>query len=535
MMAGCWSRVVAVGIVIGTLMAAAFGAAEPNAPSQEKRASWEGLDLIKTTLAGTTVYYEKALEPNLPVFERELTRFNAEREKVAGVLAKSSQIVADINRMLGASDVNAVRQEKILTDMGGLVVKTKLTFHLVRTSTVKAYLRSGGQLPDFSYDAPNDVLQYQPGIHAEPGQEPPKDYDLFVPGEPNAGVTGRLFGMFTGRAGVILGIHMATDLALMQRTSTVGPHWRWFTDGFDNAITERMIDKYMGPEAAMEFEAVHDPRQYRELERQLNLRYWLVVSCCPYGNEMPVESESRIFKARSAYALLEAKRLIDANGIDCVRRMLDMIEAKRSHSRSDLVAVIKEVTGRDMEPRLDRYQTFKDEDEGVAVYTKAFDAAAKSTDYERMFVNVMRMIELQGDHPSISHLANFTLAAVILSKMGHEQAADRAIQTGVSLYSENNIPGGRKVAMQAFATYALQTSHPQKAQKAADELLQTDPNNLPALAVKMVLTAHEGHMGEARGLAQQIQRLAKPDSDFYRNAGKILAIDSNQTGSRKEP
>jgi hypothetical protein len=524
-----WSRIVAAGILAGLLAAMVSGATEPNALSREKRSGWDGLGLIKSTVDGTTIYYEEALEPNLPIFEREITALLAEREKVAAVLARSSEIVADINRVLGASDANAVKEEKLLTDMGGLVITPKLSFHLVSTPTVEAYLREGGQLPDFSYDAQTDTMQYEPRIHVEPGQEPPENYDLFISGEPGGAFVKQLFGMFSGRSAMSVGVHMATEAALMQRARTGGAHWRWFIDGFASAITERMIDKYIGPETAMEFEAAHSPYKFRELENQINLRYWLVRSCCPYKeDEIPVESESRILHARSAYAMFEAKRLIDSNGIDRIRRMLDVITARSLQSRSDLVAAIKEVTGQDMEPRLDRYQAFKDEEEGIKTYTEAFDAAAKSTDYEKMFVNLMRVIELQSAHPSLSHLRDFTTLAVILWKMGHEEAADRAMQNGVQLYSQEHIPGGRKVAMEAFATYALATNRPRKAEKTAGELLQTDPNDVPALAVKMVLSKDDGRIVEAKEFARQIQRFAKPRSDFYRNASKVLAIDPNQ-------
>jgi len=42
---------------------------------------WQQLGLAKTTIAGTTVLYDKSLEPNLPVFETHYKKFLAERQQ----------------------------------------------------------------------------------------------------------------------------------------------------------------------------------------------------------------------------------------------------------------------------------------------------------------------------------------------------------------------------------------------------------------------------------------------------------------------
>jgi len=59
------------------LAAGGIAGEAPWGPAPAARKGGEQLNLSATTLAGMKVYYEKALEPHLPAFERELVRFAA--------------------------------------------------------------------------------------------------------------------------------------------------------------------------------------------------------------------------------------------------------------------------------------------------------------------------------------------------------------------------------------------------------------------------------------------------------------------------
>ena len=75
-----------------------------------------------------------------------------------------------------------------------------------------------------------------------------------------------------------------------------------------NAITFRLLQKRLGTEAAQQFAAGHDVALYGDLEKHINLYYWMALGCCI---EPPLETEKRLNFARYAYATLEADRLIE--------------------------------------------------------------------------------------------------------------------------------------------------------------------------------------------------------------------------------
>ena len=114
-------------------------AADPNA--------WEQLNLNSTGIAGAIVYYEKSLEPKLPIFEREYKKFLAKKESGKTINTKKKQIFADINQILGISEPESEMQDKLWTGFLGLFSIEKTTFYVVKQGTTKDFLRAGGQLP----------------------------------------------------------------------------------------------------------------------------------------------------------------------------------------------------------------------------------------------------------------------------------------------------------------------------------------------------------------------------------------------------
>ncbi len=505
----------------------------------EATRGWEQLNLKETTIAGTKVRYERALEPNLPVFERELAKFVTDRGKLATFLARRQEIIADINRILGVTDANVEEQSRDLAKFVGLFSQTTLTFYVVREGTIKDLLRAGGRLPDFTYDRQSDTVTYSPQIRVPKGEKPPERYDWCIPiapdkefGEYVAGIFNML-GQFMGSALTGVAIHEVTEYTLLKRARPTGPYWRWFSDGFATAIACDLVEKYMGQDAAKEFVAAYDPNDKRDLENQIDLRYWMLGNFCVYISEIPVKAEAKIHYARYTYSLVEARRLIAAHGIGCVREILDRIAAADRRSGGDLLQVIKDVTGEDMEPRLARYQTFETRQQGLTKYGEAFNAASGRNDYEQMFVNLMRVMELREDGPSLKHLQSFLDAAMLLHKMGHETAGDAAMQNVLDLYSRDSVGQGRQAAAEAFVYYALNCDHLQKARQMADVVLKAVPEHVPSLVIKMLISRDEANMTEARRYATEVCRLADKQSKAYRVASEVLALDPNQPPAYK--
>jgi len=527
--------------LVGVCLVAGASSGQSSSPAADTEpAGWEQLNLSRTTLAGVTVWYEKALEPNLPIFERQLKTFLAKREEMAGILGKRDAIVTDINRILGADDADAQKQAEALTKLARTFSELQVTFYLVGMTTTKAFLRTGGRLPGFSYDAETDMATYNPEIHVPQGAKPPERFDLCIPIAPDKpfgeyiAIVFDMFGEILGAGMLDVAIHEVTEMTLLKRARPTDPYWRWFSDGFANAITHRLVGKYMGRAAAEQFAATFDPAQSEDLREEINLRYWMLGNFCVLVVNIPVPAEARVLHARYRYATSEARRLVDKHGIECVTAILENICAKQSRTSDDLLEAIREVTGEDMERRLRRYQSFQEPQEGIHAYSEAFNAAAKQKDYEQVYVNLMRVMELRSDVFSMNNLLNFKNAALLLLKMDHEKAADQAMQNALDLFSRNADGKGRQAALEMQVVYAIECQRPQKAEEAAAELLAADPNHVLSLAVKMLVELRAGHLTEAQGLARKIQALAEQSSPPYKLAANVLAIDPNRPVKYKE-
>ncbi len=516
------------------LAAGGFAGEAPSPPGGDARKGWERLNLSATTLAGMKVCYEKALEPNLPAFERELVKFAARGDGSSGGPAQREQIVADLNRILGVTDPNLLGwQGEVLASLADVFSGPKLTFCLAKTTTVKDYLRGGGQLPDFHYDRTSDTVEYTPQlvIKKRPGAAPVPDWELWIAIRPQVDFAAYVSGFFEsvgrmfGPVLTPLALHEVTEMTLLRRARPTDAHWRWFSDGFANAITCTLVEKYLGPEAREKFARAYDPNGCRAWEKQINLRYWMLANYCPYSVDVPVKAEADLEHARYAYATFEAQRLIAAHGIGCVREILDKIAARDTRTSVDLLGAIQEVTGEDLAARLRQYQAFTEGNEAGEKYVAACKVAMAKKDYEQAFVNLMRRLELHRTAFSAGYLAEYSGAAVLLFRMGHEEAAHAAMQNCIELYSQPGVVNGRQAVAQTFLLYCLECGTPRQGEKMADEVLATAPDHVMALAVKMRARTDAGDTAAAQDCARRLRRVAKPGDPAYREASKALGLD----------
>ena len=141
---------------------------------------------------------------------------------------------------------------------------------------------------------------------------------------------------------------------------------------------------------------------------------------------------------------------------------------------------------------------------------------------------------LRGDVFSQGYLQSFLQAAVLLFRMGHEEAADQAMQNCLELYSRDSVTQGREAVGEAFIYYALNCHKPRKGEKMADELLAKAPEHVPALVVKMLVSKENGNKAAAQDYARRVLRLAKAPSAAYRAASAILGVDPNTPADYKE-
>jgi hypothetical protein len=465
---------------------------------------WQKLNLSSTNIAGATVYYERCFEPNLPFFEETYRQFlKATESKKTESLRNKDQIIADINRILGIEDPNVKTQRKMLGDLTRPLPFPKPTFFLVTQTTVKDFLRAGGKLPNFTYDKATDTAGYLFQLWRTPqtlGQQTPQFAFPLKSEAEFEQVVSLLFGKLTeivsvspgSSARVGLAIHEVTEATLVSRVKPQGPYCRWFTDGFANAITVEILTRHISENHAREYREALDFREYEDLENQINLRYWMAGQYCVFLLGSPIDYEQRLTEARYAYAMREAQRLIDKHGIDCVRKILDELSGAESRTGDDISNVIEKITGEDMEARLNRYQTFRTREQGIPKYAIPFNVASKNNDYEKMLINLLRLMELHEFQFSANNLQSWMNAAWLLYMMGLEETGDQVMQNCISLFEHSPVPGGREAAMETFVLYALKCGNPKKAQETAEQMLTDRPDHALSLVVKMLVYEESG-------------------------------------------
>ncbi|MHC4535161.1 MAG: hypothetical protein ACYS6K_14525 [Planctomycetota bacterium] len=493
---------------------------------------WEQLNLSSTSIAGTTIYYEKSLEPKLPVFERKYREFLAETEIVKNVETKKKQIIAEINTILGITEPDIKKQEKALKELLGAFSFENLIFYIVLQDTTKDFLYEGGQLPNFTYDKTNDTVTYNPEFIATSEDGPDKSFELaFLVAseetfEENINLIFQVLYKAVGSGNIFVAIHEVVESSLLNRAKPTDAYWRWFSDGFANAITFEILKKYAGIEMADDIATAYYISEYKGLEKEINLRYWMGLNFCI---KTPLEYENNLSLARYAYATQEAQRLIELNGIECIRKIIDKMLAKKTRTARDILQAVNEVTGEDMQQRLDHYQTFKTRQDGMAKYGSLFNAALEKKDYEQMLVNLLRTLELQESQLSPISLRCYKEIALLLFKLGHEQAGDEAMLNCVELFKNTGIPMAHEAAMEAFIIYAFSCKNATKAREIAEELLKSKPNHLLALTVQMVVHAEDGRLSEAKKIANKVINLDNNEqSPSYRTAIQILSTNPDQ-------
>ncbi len=498
--------------------------------------NWDKLNLSSTTIAGAKVYYEKSFEPNLPFFEKTYKEFLAAKDKQNILNSKKDQILTDINLILGIKEPLTEIQDKMWAELSSALSGFKTTtFYLVKQSTVKDFLRAGGQLPNFRYDKLTDTVDYTPNLTVKSNDTQDKNFEFSFPiesAEKFENNVGTIFNMFGDVSKIHEGtvIHEITEISMLPYIKQTDQYWRWFSDGFSNAITYELLKKHFDVSRAEEWLADYDPVKYKNLEKEINLRYWMSGKfCLLLLDDIPTERGKEFILARYAYSTFEAHRLIDKFGIDCVRKILDEITAKQSRTGEDLIETIKNVTGEDMNVRFAVYQSFNTRQEGIAKYAKAFNEASAKKDIEPMVFNLFRMHDLRSLSEVENLLNDYRYAAVLLFKMGLEQQADAIMQNCREFFSNPGYNNGQRAAAEVLMVYALECEKPLKARREAEDILKTDPDNVSAMTIKMFVYLNDNQLTNAQETAKKIISLIKDEkSKNYQAASQILAIDPNQ-------
>jgi hypothetical protein len=501
----------------------------------QEEPSWKALDLASAELPGATLHYERQLGEHVRAFRRIYEQFRAdqaERERrIQGLLDKADEILDEINQIVGSSpnEVEQADQREVFSSFltkgrRFIDAKQELRIYLVMKATTKDYLRKGGSLPNFTYDKVTDTIKYYFPLFEKIRA---RDLEIALPVEGPQSCEKEIrafFSMLSESTPVLCGgtFHEVAELAIFSRLRPFDPYFRWFSDGFATAIAIRLLRKHLGAEAAQQFAAGNDVARFADLEKHINLYYWMGLGYCI---ETPLETEHRLNLARYAYATLEADRLIERQGLGCVRRILDKVDTGKGNSSRNLFPAVREVTGEDLEKRFRRYQAFETKEDGIKHYAEQNNAAIARKDYAEALPALLRILELRG----LKDPRFYSNSALILYRMGHEAMGDRAILKHADFCKRRGSTAAYIIMHKLFIDYALKCSNLKKAEPSAQEVMKIEPEYVPAMAVGMLRVGKEGDTERAHVIARRILELEKDPKNPWRQ----LAQKGLQAG-RKE-
>jgi len=521
-----------VSIVLAVVLASTlFASSEPSI--------CENLGLGTTQMAGATVHYEKSLEPYLPVLEKSFKDFLIEIKKREVFRNGKDRLLYEMDGILGSAEQRVIGIQKSLLSryFGEPASIESPTLYLVTQKTVKDYLRSGGRLPYHTYNKIADEVTYTPGFWVASKEEKPGDFELAIPvssvekceediGHILAAIRDTLGG---GVVGVGAALHEVVEVGLLMRGRPTDVHWRWFSDGFSEGITYHLLSKHIGRDEAERYIEGRNIEKYKEYGKDLNLLYWLSANFCI---ETPLECESQLSYARYAYATYEARLILEEKGIGCVRKILTNVRNRKSRKADDLIIAIRQVTGVNIKRRLSEYQSFDTQEEGIKKYVEAFNAASEKKDDEQMLINLIRLHEIRPMPFSPTFLQDYKNIALLLDKLGYEEQADKLIHRGMELFK--NLPKGREAAMETFLMYALACRKPHKGLAIAESFLESNPDYVLGLLIRMLSDAEAGQIGKAKSTAriimEKIPEEKREESLAYKYASRILSLDPNHVG-----
>ncbi len=479
------------------------------------------LDLAELKLGKVTLLYEKSMAAQAKEFKGfwpKLLEAQSKRISQARALkGKADDIARDLAGIVTISERQAEQIKAALVSSERLFGTAAFgmegqTVCLLTKSTGKNYLAKGGTIPNLGYNAATDKLEcrvFVPYTTAKPAMAPGKDATVIPLAllDPNSlryreSLDG-LLAVQESFGGLIFSmLHEVAELAIIMRLRPSDPWFRWFTDGFANVLAEHLAKKHMDKATAKEFAGmIQDWRQYTDLEKDINLRYWMGSG---YFLETPLKSEKRLEQARYAYATLEARRLVDKHGLGCLDKILDKAcKADRNPSRG-LSAAIKAVTGENMEARLDRYQKFDNPKEAIKTCVNQFVINVNARDYAKALPPVLRTIEIKQNRDSLC----YAMVIHLLYAMKEDAAADKALNKMLTKIIGPNDPKGRLHFKKAFV-YAATCEWPllAKAHDIAEEVLKQDPQNTSALRIRADRLRSEGRIKEANSVMTRIAKL----------------------------
>ena len=218
----------------------------------------EKLNFSTAQIGRTTVYYDKSFEERLPTFEKVYKGYLNQIHNQEKVLADDEKMTAEIYEIVGQTEQGLQKQVKSMTETMSVLLLENQRFYLVKKETTKDYLRKGGKLPRMTYDEETDMVSYYFGItgQSKNSQVSIRDYfsseselGVFIPIDSEETFekdVEEYFEVLSGSFRIGVFLHELIESAILNRWRPQDPYWRWFCDGFANAVTIEILKKHVG-------------------------------------------------------------------------------------------------------------------------------------------------------------------------------------------------------------------------------------------------------------------------------------------------
>ncbi len=499
----------------------------------------ERLGLQKKEIDGATIWHEGCFTEKISEFESMFAEFkqrylNKDYETFRNNKAMFYQ---DIESVLGADVQQWETYDKVhgkmveLIDTFDNIYRQRQTVYLLLRSTIKDYLRNGGSLPNFAYDKATDEVEYRMSFNSRTGGSgepmemsmPISSLEAF-----ETDIMKVLSAMQETQKMIKIGLmfHEIVEPCLAVQLGSSAPYLRWFREGMADVIALEIILKYMGGDAVEEFLTLRSTEKYEELQTQVNLRYWMLPDYC-VGQPIPLERESRLNHARYNYAFAEARGLVDRHGVEVIRKILDKFREYEKREADALYGAIKEVTGEDMELRLQIYQVFVTPKSGMQDYAAAFQAAQEKKDLPAMIFNLLRALELYDNPFRPDSVSTRKMIAFLFYHSGHEVFGDTVMTDWVREAGQMSEAITDKtpemITRTFFMQYAMETDRPLLAVDSARMVLEEHPEDTLAMTIIMMEHFQKKEYAATRELGRKICDQEKDSSSVvFRFAVSVL-------------
>ena len=465
---------------------------------------WAPLNLIDVQTEQGRVRLDPALEANVDEVRQIVTgqfaTLRSDMKEFETLAEREGQIVDRINDLIGFdpdAEQRELQRRVFLTFLRmsrrAIAPPEKLEIIVIRRETLVGFLRSGGELPNVTYDAETDTGSLRfwfsaGGADLQGVADDGKEWDgittlpLIVKNVEDLSLTIEELKNFNVAS---LPVHELAEVSIvtMLEYSDFGP--RWFNDGFANVLAEIVLAEVGADSAREALLASLDVDQFDDIAKEETmLRYW-PNGALEFGSlRKATEYEERLRLARYAWAHHEAKRIVDDHGIGVIRRIMERAAAANTPKADYMIGYIRQVTGEDMLGRLRQYQQFHTWQNGIDLYAERAAEAHQAGDLEAEFSASSRMSELvlkQGYEPRM-----FLGGAITMALLGEFDLGLEVLRRQPKV-----APAARSHIHRYICSYSVDFRHYAEAYESAAYLIDRHIATWPARIVRAHELLHE--------------------------------------------